>query len=401
MTDDKNQFSIHIIANTALGPSMSGGDKIFIEFARYWAKIGCSVHVYVWEEGLEMCKRNNLENVHYVIWSAQKYKITGFLGLYLIRTIKGIFEVQKITDRSQKIIVYSASDFFPDLFPAFFLRMRLERSKWIGSLYLFAPNPVYRKKDILYRGGKTSLNLNNILYFFTQQISCFFLSRYADRILVANQLDKNVFLSQNVPENNVIPIYGGVDLRGIQKIPACDTISFEGCFVGRFHPQKGPLELIRIWEAVCKEKPDAKLCIIGDGPLKDEMLKQIHAKNLQKRIVFAGYVDGEEKYRILKRSRVFLHTPVQDTGGMAAAEGMACGLPVVGFDLPGYQYCYPHGMLKAPKGDIEQFAKLVLKLLDDQILYEKIRTEALDFTREWDWECRAEMILQEMHSITT
>ena len=106
-----------------------------------------------------------------------------------------------------------------------------------------------------------------------------------------------------------------------------------------------------------------------------------------------GWIEGKRKYEILKSSKIFLHTPVQDTGGMAAAEGMACGLPVVGFELPGYKYAYPRGMLRAPIGDAGAFARLVLNLLQDEDLYQRKREEALQYSLQWDWEKKATEIM--------
>jgi len=77
---------------------------------------------------------------------------------------------------------------------------------------------------------------------------------------------------------------------------------------------------------------------------------------------------------------------------------MACGLPAVGFDLPGYEFCYPRGMLKAPIGDLEAFAGLVLNLLHDEDLYHQTRKDALEFVQGWDWDKRAEQILEVLKS---
>ena len=87
MKDDKIIF--HFVANAALGEGLSGGDRIFIELARNWTKRGHKINVFLWEEGLAMCQRNNLSTVNYTIWPAMKYKKYGDLILYLGRTGNG------------------------------------------------------------------------------------------------------------------------------------------------------------------------------------------------------------------------------------------------------------------------------------------------------------------------
>jgi len=110
-------------------------------------------------------------------------------------------------------------------------------------------------------------------------------------------------------------------------------------------------------------------------------------------------LDGKEKFEILKASKVFLHTPILDTGGMAAAEAMACGLPVVGFDLPGYKYCYPQGMRKVTIGDLEKFAQEVRNLLVNEGAYQKLKKEATEFSKNWDWDKKSELILDRISSL--
>ncbi len=73
-----------------------------------------------------------------------------------------------------------------------------------------------------------------------------------------------------------------------------------------------------------------------------------------------------EKYKILKSSKIFLHTSIYDNSGMTAAEAMACGLPAVRFDIPALRIAYPKGMLVVPLKDSPKFAKAVLQLLEDE-----------------------------------
>ena len=235
-------------------------------------------------------------------------------------------------------------------------------------------------------------SLRNLVYYLSQRVSYYLIKQQADFILVANELDKRIFVKDGIPNTKVMPVYGGVNITAISQIPP-QKLKYDGCFVGRLHPQKGPLELIRIWHLICKVIPEAKLALIGEGPLRNEVRNEINKMNLVQNVEMLGWVDGDEKYKILKSGKVFLHTPILDTGGMAAAEGMACGLPVIGFDLPGYKFCYPKGMLKAQIGDLKAFAGLVLTLLQDKKSHYQVKKTAIEFSKEWDWDKRSQDIL--------
>ncbi|HEV2696313.1 MAG TPA: glycosyltransferase, partial [Verrucomicrobiae bacterium] len=89
-------------------------------------------------------------------------------------------------------------------------------------------------------------------------------------------------------------------------------------------------------------------------------------------------------------SRVVVHPAVYDSGGMAAAEALCCGLPGVAFDLPALRTYYPRGWLKVPQGDIGGFADCINRLLVDTELYSVTSKEALAAGLEWDWNVRAQ-----------
>ena len=386
-------FTINIIANAMTrSDSLSGGDRIFIECARRWAERGNIINIFTTEDGLKVCQGQSLKNVNYFLLPSARFRVLGIFYSYIVRTIKACSKFFRISFEDS--IVYSSSDFWPDSIPAFVMKKRSKNSEWVACFYLFAPSPFRSSSEIDYRGGRASLSLRNLAYYFSQQIAYWLIRRYADHIVVTNQLDKDIFVKSGVSPDRVIPVYGGVDIKAISKTPSPQDFNYDGCFVGRLHPQKGPLELIRIWHLVCKVRPGAKLVLIGNGPLEYKVKNEIKRRGLEGNVDVLGYIDGEQKYNILKSSKVFLHTPVLDTGGMAAAEGMACGLPVVGFDLPGYEFCYPRGMLKAPIGDLEAFADLVLNLLHDEDLYHQTREDALEFVQGWDWDKKAEEILE-------
>lgn len=64
--------------------------------------------------------------------------------------------------------------------------------------------------------------------------------------------------------------------------------------VGGFFEQKNHKFLIKIFREVLNRKPNAKLFLIGDGPLKDEIMKNV--SDIRKSVIFVGTVDNVNDY---------------------------------------------------------------------------------------------------------
>jgi glycosyltransferase involved in cell wall biosynthesis len=214
-------------------------------------------------------------------------------------------------------------------------------------------------------------------------------------VWVTNDLDRYKFINgSRLTADQVVAVRGGVDTKTPASIPEPDEKRYDAVFIGRFHPQKGVLELIDIWRFVCDKRKDAQLAMIGTGELEAEVKAKILKCGLEKNVTLLGFKDGLEKLKIFKNSKIVVHPATYDSGGMASAEAMACGIPGVSFDLPALKTYYPSGMLKSPCYDLQGFAENIIKLLEDQNLYTSTQREALKLAERWDWDIRAQELLE-------
>lgn len=380
---------IHWIANTIVPPpvSLSGGDRIMVECIRRWSQEH-KVTVYGNEGARQLCDWYKLEGIEHVTWPADHLKKYGRLFWWFMQMMKGIRGVDKIQfSPNEKHLIMAASEFHPSCIPCMRLKKRYPDAPLVVGLYFFAPK---------WFSGQPGPGFMFTAYRpFQQQIYQRTL-REAEMILTTVEPDRELIMSDGRSPESVFAVLGGVDLTIPQRVPEPKEKVYDGVFLNRLHPQKGPLELLDVWKLLMAKKPDARLAMIGAGPLDAECKAKVEKLGIAKNVDFFGFRDGEDKYKIIKSARVIIYPAIYDVGGMAAAEALACGLPGARFDLPPLRVYYPRGWLTAPPGDFQGLADCIHRLVTDPKLYAEMSKEALAAGLEWDWNARAKTIWDAM-----
>lgn len=392
------KLNFHIISMATYGVGLSGGDRIWIELSKIISK-KYQVNVYLWEEGQAIAKREGLDNVNYQLWSAKLTSKLGFCVNYFARVIIGVIKAANLRiENCPETIVYSASEFWQDSLPAVILKIRYPKIKWVAAWYQTAPNLFVGYTE----GSRGSrYRLKAFLYWFVQLPIKPLINHLADLVIVNNESERKQF-PEMAKKDQLLVMLGAVDLEKVNEYRSKHKNvgkMYGGVFQGRFHPQKGVLELIDIWKLIARVRPNAKLAIIGDGPLMKDVKLKIKNEKLENSIQLFGYLfDGPEKYKIFLQSKVVLHPAFYDSGGMASAEAMAFGIPLVGFDLKSYESYYPMGMVKVKIGDIKSFAQEVLNLLNNDDEREGLGKQALEMLNEnWSWQSRVDSLINKLN----
>ncbi len=152
-------------------------------------------------------------------------------------------------------------------------------------------------------------------------------------------------------------------------------------FVGLLRYYKGLSFLIEAMAQV-----DAKLLVVGQGPMGKEWRALSRRLGLTERVVFLGRVGEEELVALYHACDVFVLPAIHrsESWGAVQVEAMACGKPVVCTELgTGTSFVNQHGLtgLVVPPRDAEALATAVRKLLqEDEVrrqMGERARERAL------------------------
>lgn len=87
--------------------------------------------------------------------------------------------------------------------------------------------------------------------------------------------------------------------------------------------------LIEAFSLLSKQMPDARLLLIGDGDLRENVLSQIKQLKLEDKIHCPGHLEEEELPLWYGASDLYVSTSLSDGSSVSLLEAMACGLPVI------------------------------------------------------------------------
>ncbi|MBN1292158.1 MAG: glycosyltransferase family 1 protein [Candidatus Latescibacteria bacterium] len=149
-------------------------------------------------------------------------------------------------------------------------------------------------------------------------------------------------------------------------------------YVGRVSIEKNLGVLTKIF----KNRSDAKLTIVGDGPYLAEMKSACpHAE-------FQGFLGGQDLSRAYASSDIFVFPSTTDTFGNVVLEAMSSGLPVIVTDKMGPKELVREGENGFIAADDEEFEKKLNILIEDKNLRQKMGANARDYaqSRSWDAE---------------
>lgn len=114
--------------------------------------------------------------------------------------------------------------------------------------------------------------------------------------------------------------------------PPASTFPHRLLAVGRLYPQKGFDTLIAAFEALAHRFPSWQLIILGEGPQRDSLQKQVTALGLTERVSMPGLVGNLPQW--YAACDLFVLSSQYEGFPNTLVEAMAHGLPAVSYDCP-------------------------------------------------------------------
>ncbi len=161
---------------------------------------------------------------------------------------------------------------------------------------------------------------------------------YAKFIITPSIYLKRIVIELGCEPNKIHPIYPITNFNNIKEInyEQRRKISFPTItFLGRLTSKKNPIALILAFNLVIKKVQNAKLNILGDGELFEEVKNLTQKLNLTNHIKLFGSVERDVAFQILQNSHIYAQHSVTSLSGdqegfpVSLAEAAAHALPIV------------------------------------------------------------------------
>ncbi len=164
----------------------------------------------------------------------------------------------------------------------------------------------------------------------------------------------------------------GVDTEQFYPATVKETV-FSPYFltVGRLAPRKGLHDLLDCAAIVTKIFPNYRFLIAGEGPLRNEIEREIQQRNLTSHVRLLGHIeDRTQLINLYRGAAAYVHAAHYEGLPTALLEAMACGRPVVSTAVSGALDVIQNGknglLVQAQAPDM--MAKAVVKIITQSSL---------------------------------
>lgn len=191
-------------------------------------------------------------------------------------------------------------------------------------------------------------------------------------VAVSQSLREDLTRRVGIPESKVSVVVNGIDTgrfaprartNALRERLNLDDSHFVVGHVGRFAPVKNQAMLIDAFAVVSAKLPSARLVLVGDGPLRDDLEKRARERGVETLVHFVG--EQRDLAPILGDIDVFVLCSLSEGTSIALLEAMACGVPCIATDVGGNGAVLNRGEAGAlvSSGDVAALAASVTRVL--------------------------------------
>jgi len=246
--------------------------------------------------------------------------------------------------------------------------------------------------------------LSNFMYIFLEKLA----ARVSTKIVcVADAMAEQALAAGVAHKGKFITIHSGMDLdaflrsNGIREEARHSLGIGDEVVIGmiaRLFPLKGHEYLFGAAREVVHHFPNSRFLLVGEGILRERFQRILQRLGLADKFIFAGLVIPERIPEMISAMDILVHTSLREGLAKALPQAMACGKPVVSFDVNGAKEVVKGGgtgYLVRPK-DVHGLSIALCRLLSQANLRTRLGQTGRRFV---DPAFREELMVEKIHAL--
>jgi glycosyltransferase involved in cell wall biosynthesis len=179
-------------------------------------------------------------------------------------------------------------------------------------------------------------------------------------------------------KSKVVVVTNGIDLASYDKYEFNLDYQNYVVFIGRLVFNKNLDIVLSSFTEVTKKIPDARLIVVGFGPMLDEWRKMTVRLGLTKNVVFTEYLSQQKKLDILSKSSALLLPSITEGMPIVVLEAFALSKPVLLSDIEPHHDIVEDGSdgFLIPLNDKNKWAEKIIFILSNKQAREEIGRKA-------------------------
>ncbi len=384
-----------------IGLGVSGGDVALLETLRRLRQPPLKHVLHTTASGRATFSRRGLQpapdEFEYRQVTGPADERLGVSAAYAWRLLHGL-QPPALATEERPAAVLTHSDILPTVLYGYRLAQR-NGLPWLAWSHMVLPD-LSRGYQGQFTGTRHLPSYAFAVSSLTQALSFRLMGRRAARVLTINTFTEQQLKRRGVPGDRITVIPYGADHLIQSKTSDRSDRTYTAVFVGRFHDQKGVMDLPAIWARVRTALPDARLAIVGDGPpnITASLEAALADRGVADAVDLLGFLDDEAKIDVLRSAGVLLFPSYYESWGIVALEALCQERPVVAYDLPVYDGLFDAGIVRAPVGDTAALARTVADLAADPARGRTLGREGREAVAKLRWADAANQVVEEVQN---
>lgn len=221
----------------------------------------------------------------------------------------------------------------------------------------------------------------------------------ADQIIAVSGFTKDMIVKHyGIDPCKIQVVHNGIEINDYQgssngqNVLALKEAGYKiVLFVGRITLQKGPDYFLKVAKKVLEVDPNVYFIIAGSGDMEYQMIREAVELNISDKVLFAGFLRGEELNNIYQAADLFVMPSVSEPFGITALESVVNGTPVIVSKQSGVSETLTHA-LKVDFWDIDEMTNKILGVLHSDSLQQTLKSNAWEEVKKITWSRAAERV---------